>query len=78
MLGLEYAGYYGEFSPQQVEVYELSESIYLDSTYYSFTTKGNKGIDLVDAGHGTFTPNPEGVTVIGTDTVKTQIGRAHV
>jgi len=73
MLGLEYAGYYGEFSPQTVEVYEMTESIYLDSTYYSFSTKTTSTTDLVEPGYGTFTPDPEGITVIGTDTVKTQL-----
>lgn len=73
MLGLEYAGYYGEFSPQTVEVYELTESIDIDSTYYSFTTKTTSSTNLVEPGYGTFTPNPEGITVIGTDTVDTQL-----
>ncbi len=73
MLGLEYAGYYGEFSPQTVEVYEMTESIDIDSTYYSFTTKNTSSTDLVEPGYGTFTPNPEGITVIGTDTVDTQL-----
>ncbi len=73
MLGLEYAGYYGEFSPQTVEVYEMTESIDIDSTYYSFTTKSTSTVNLVEPGYGTFTPNPDGITVIGTDTVDTQL-----
>jgi hypothetical protein len=73
MLGLEYAGFYGEFSPQTVEVYELNESLSIDSTYYSFTTKSVKATNLVEPGYETFTPNPDGVTVIGTDTVDTQL-----
>ena len=73
MLGLEYAGFYGEFSPQTVEVYELNESLSIDSTYYSFTTKSVKATNLVEPGYETFTPNPDAVTVIGTDTVDTQL-----
>lgn len=73
MLGLEYAGYYGEFSQQTVEVYQMTESIDIDSTYYSFTTKTTSSTDLVEPGYGTFTPNPDGITVIGTDTVDTQL-----
>jgi len=73
MLGLEYAGFYGELSSQTVEVYEMTESINLDSVYYSFSTKPTASSDLVEPGYGTFTPNPDGITVIGTDTVDTQL-----
>lgn len=73
VLGLEYAGYYGDFSPQTVEVYELTESIDTASTYYSFTTKTTSNKNLVEPGYGTFTPNPKGITVIGSDTVDTQL-----
>ncbi len=73
VLGLEYAGYYGDLSPQTVEVYEMSQSLHIDSTYYAFTTKTTTGSDLVEPGFGTFTPNPSAVTVIGTDTVDTQL-----
>jgi hypothetical protein len=73
VLGLQYAGYYGDFSEQTVEVYEMSESIYLDSTYYAFTTKNCKSNNLVATGHEAFVPNPNGITVIGKDTVSTQL-----
>jgi hypothetical protein len=73
MLGLEYAGFYGEFSSQKVEVYEMSEAINIDSVYYSFSTKTTTSTDLVEPGYGTFTPDPEGITVIGSDTVDTQL-----
>ncbi len=73
MLGLEYAGYYGEFSAQAVEVYEMTEAINVDSVYYSFSTKTTTSADLVEAGNSIFTPNPNGITVIGTDTVDTQL-----
>ncbi len=73
ILGLEYSGYYGEFSPQLVEVYELTESINVDSIYYSFSTKSVASSDLVDPSSNLFTPNPEGITVIGADTVDSQL-----
>lgn len=73
ILGLEYVGYYGDFTPQKVEVYRMMEDIYLDSTYYSFSSKATNGIDLVQPGYGTFTPDPDGITVIGQDTVDTQL-----
>ena len=73
MLGLEYAGFYGEFSSQKVEVYEMTEAINIDSVYYSFSTKTTISADLVEPGYGTFTPDPDGITVIGADTVDTQL-----
>lgn len=73
MLGLEYAGFYGEFSSQKVEVYEMTEAINIDSVYYSFSTKTTTSTDLVEPGYGTFTPDPDGITVIGSDTVDTQL-----
>lgn len=73
VLGLKYAGYYGKLTPQTVEVFEMQESIYIDSTYYAFTTKAHSNNDLVEAGYSNFTPNPVGKTVIGTDTVSKQL-----
>ncbi|MFN5844360.1 MAG: DUF4270 family protein [Flavobacteriia bacterium] len=73
VLGLEYVNYYGDLSSQTVEVYQMTEDIDLDSTYYAFTTKANNGIDLVEPGYGTFTPDPDGITIIGEDTVDTQL-----
>lgn len=73
VLGLEYVSYYGDLSSQTVEVYQMTEDIDLDSTYYAFTTKTHTGIDLVEPGFNTFTPDPNGITVIGDDTVDTQL-----
>lgn len=73
VLGLEYIGYTGDLSAQTVEVFELTESLHIDSTYYSFTTKTISSTDLVEPGYGTFTPAPNGTTVIGDDTVDTQL-----
>jgi hypothetical protein len=73
ILGLEYVNYYGDLSPQTVEVYEMTEDIDLDSTYYAFTTKTHTGVNLVEPGFETFTPDPDGITVIGDDTVDTQL-----
>jgi hypothetical protein len=41
ILGLEYAGYYGSFTNQTLEVFEMTESIHIDSTYYSFSSKNH-------------------------------------
>lgn len=73
MLGLEYAGYTGDLTSQNVEVYELSENLYIDSTYYTFSTATTYSENLVQPGYGTITPNPDGTTIIGSDTVDTQM-----
>lgn len=74
VLGLEYTGYYGDLSPQTLEVYRMTESIDIDSTYYAFTTKNvNSARNLIEPGYSTFTPDPYGITVIGDDTVDTQL-----
>jgi hypothetical protein len=73
VLGLEYADYYGELSPQTVEVYQLTEKIYVDSTYYSFQDKAHSSTNLVVPGYETFTPTPNGETIIGEDTVDAQL-----
>ena len=51
VLGLEYAGYYGKFNQQTIEVYQLTESIDLDSTYYAFTSKTVNNVNLVEPGY---------------------------
>ena len=38
VIGLEYLGYYGELDDQTFEVYQLDESLSIDSTYYSFNS----------------------------------------
>lgn len=73
VLGLEYADYYGELSPQTVEVYQLTEKLHVDSTYYSFQDKAHSSTNLVVPGYETFTPTPNGETIIGEDTVDAQL-----
>jgi len=74
ILGLEYIGSYGENGIQTVEVFEIGEDFYVDSTYYSFETLMDKtGTDLVASGMNNIDFNRENVTVIGGDTVDPQI-----
>lgn len=77
VLGLEYKGYYGNLDPQTFEVYEISDDIYLDSTYYSFQSKATKGGNLVQAGKGLITPDPAKATIIDGTTVDPQL-RLHL
>ena len=77
VLALEYAGYYGDLSPQTFEVYELNEDLFIDSTYYSFSTKSTKSQNLVSFGKGTITPAPNQGTILAGDTVEAQL-RIHL
>lgn len=73
VLGLEYTGHYGDLSPLSLEVFELSESISKDSTYYSFSTLAHGSTNLIEPGFETIIPRPFGKTIIGTDTVDAQM-----
>jgi len=73
VLAMVYVGYYGDFSPQKFQVFELNEDLYLDSTYYSFTTKSIKSPNLIASGQGTITPTPTENSIVGTDTVNPQL-----
>ena len=75
VLGLQYAGYYGNTGDQTVEVFEINDvdGLSLDSTYYSFTTKSTTGSTLVPLGSETLNFNPSNQTVIGEDTVDAQL-----
>ena len=73
VLGLEYLGYYGDFDPQSFEVYELEESLSIDSTYYSFSTVSHSGINLVPFENTTITPNPLEPSIVGEDTISSQL-----
>lgn len=72
ILAMEYSGGYGYLGPQTFEVYELDERMYADSTYRSNQDLAVKSENLVD-GSGTIHVNPQGITVVGGDTVSTQL-----
>jgi hypothetical protein len=73
VLGLEYAGYYGALSAQHFEVFELTEALSNDSTYYQFSTKTHSNTNLIPAGKETITPDPLNYTIIGDDSVQAQL-----
>lgn len=73
VLALQYVGYYGDLSSQTFEVYELSDSLSMDSVYYDFTTKPTKPGNLVPAGQGLITPKPLSNTVVDGDTLAPQL-----
>ena len=73
VLSLEYDGYYGDVSPQTFEVYEVDESLSLDSTYYTFSTLSTKSTNLLSFGAGTIVPSPDQNTIVGSDTLSPQL-----
>ena len=73
VLSLQYVGYYGDLSTQNVEVYELSDSLSMDSVYYDFSSKPTKPGNLVANGMGAFTPKPLTNTVVDDDTLAPQL-----
>lgn len=75
VLGLEYVNKYGDNGPQTFQVYEINDvnGLSLDSTYYSTDTFATTGLDLMQSGMETVDLNPDAVTVIGGDTVDTQL-----
>ena len=77
VLALEYVGYYGALDPQTFEVYELEESLSLDSTYYSFSNLTHSTTNLVPAENATVTPNTSSPTIVDGDSLAPQL-RIHL
>ena len=73
VLALKYVGYYGDLGAQSFEVFEMDESIYLDSNYYAFSDKATKNTNLIPVGKRYIIPNPNEKTVVGGDTVDAQM-----
>ena len=73
VLALQYVGYYGDVSAQNFEVYELNDSLSMDSVYYDFSTKPVKPGNLVVNGMGTIIPKPLSNAVVGGDTLAPQL-----
>lgn len=78
VMALVYSGdYYGTLLDQKFHVYELADDLNIDSAYYSNQRKHVMFEDLVKPGFETFKPNPQGIVVVGTDTVIPQL-RIHL
>lgn len=75
ILSLRYKGYYGDtLTPQSVKVFEISDDIYKDSSYYS-----NREINITGEllGSKTFYPLPTDSVYVGGDTLPAQL-RIHL
>lgn len=73
VLGLQYSGFYGSSNSQKIEVYELLDSLGLNTTYYSFSDKLHSSKNLIDPSKSTVTPDPVSQIVIDTTHVKAQL-----
>ncbi len=83
ILSMEYDGYYGNLDPQTFGVYEIVDTMYHDSAYYSNsylnfdstgTVFGGQGWgNLIVSGEETQTPSPLVNTIVGTDTLDAQL-----
>ena len=75
VLQLCLSGFYGDtLVMQTVHAYQLTESLTMDSTYYSHSTVVTENIDLANSHH--FSPRPRTkIHIMGTDTVTQPIIR---
>ena len=73
VLGLKYAGYYGDFTAQTFEVFQLTDPMNNDSTYYSFNHINHGLTNLMDPTKNTLTPDPLNYSIIGGDSVQAQL-----
>lgn len=77
VLGLTYKDYYGKFDAQTFEVYELADDLHKDSIYYNYQVKAVQGNNLIQTGKTVQVPTPLDPTVIGTESVASQL-RLHL
>lgn len=80
VLGLQYAGYYGETGIQNVRVFAINDpdGLHIDSTYYASSTLDDSGpfgqaVNLVPVGKRNLDFNPSNLTVVGSDTLDPQV-----
>tara|TARA_B100000508_G_scaffold141097_1_gene147125 strand:+ start:235177 stop:236493 length:1317 start_codon:yes stop_codon:yes gene_type:complete len=75
VLAFEFGGYYGELSDQLFEVYEVTEELTRDSTYYHYSTAATDIQQLVPTANneGLITPDPLTGAIVGDDTLDPQL-----
>ena len=73
-LTLNYTGdRYGILSPQNIQVFQLTDSLTFDSAYYSNQTPLTNGINLADPVYQPVVLNPAESLYIGSDTVSPEV-----
>ena len=73
VLGLQYSGFYGSSNSQKIEVYELLDSLGLNTTYYSFSNKSHSNTNLIVPSKSIVVTDPVSQIVIDTTHVKAQL-----
>ncbi len=75
VLAFEFGGYYGEISEQLFEVYEVTDELTRDSTYYHYSSAAIDVQQLVPTANneGLITPNPLTSAIVGDDTLNPQL-----
>tara|TARA_Y100000385_G_C13106086_1_gene647947 strand:+ start:3702 stop:5018 length:1317 start_codon:yes stop_codon:yes gene_type:complete len=75
VLSLRYNEHYGIPGNQTFEVFEITDTdgIDEDSTYYTFSTKTTDPVSWIPAGEEVIKMDPDAITVVGSDTVPTQL-----
>ncbi|MEA3476642.1 MAG: DUF4270 domain-containing protein [Bacteroidota bacterium] len=71
VLSMDYNGYYGDTNTQlQIKIYQLGESMFKDSVYYSIHNIPNEGVELANL---SFYPKPTQPVAVGDDTIPAQL-----
>ena len=73
VFGLKYEGVYGTLEDQTFEVYELNDTMNVETLYYSFSSKSLKSSNLIDPNKSTITPDPFNEIKIDTTTYDPQM-----
>lgn len=73
VLAMEYQDHYGNLDAQTFEVYQISEDMSRDSTYYNGKSFANLGTNLVQSGFGTQIPDPTSTVYIDGDSLDAQL-----
>lgn len=75
VLAFEFGGYYGELSEQLFEVYEVTDELTRDSTYYHYSNASTSTQQLVPTANneGQITPDPLTSAIVGDDTLNPQL-----
>jgi len=70
ILSVAYSGnHYGDLDDFLISVQQITDTMYLDSTYYSYDELAVDGIELVDPSRNIITPAPNDDVVVGGDTL---------
>lgn len=73
VLALSISELYGTLEAQTFEIYELNEDISPDSAYYNTTVFNTLATNIVKAGEGSITPNPNDKVFVDGDSLSPQL-----